>query len=67
MGKDKHLLHGKALARAAEEAVLNLGAFWIVGVVEQYAGFEEVLRRSLDPRGKHQKLWDNYASQKYNT
>ncbi|CAM9676137.1 unnamed protein product [Scytosiphon promiscuus] len=67
VGKDKKVLQGDALASAAEEAVRNLDAFWIVGVVEQYAGFEEVLRRSLDPGWKHEELWEKYASRKYNS
>ncbi|CAM9895210.1 unnamed protein product, partial [Hapterophycus canaliculatus] len=67
VGKDKKVLDGEALAAAAGEAIRNLETFWIVGVVEQYAGFEEVLRRSLDPRGKHRELWDKYSSMKYNS
>lgn len=36
------------------------------GVVEQFAGFQEVLKRSLDPERKHQDLWDEYSKKKYN-
>lgn len=67
VGKDKNELDEEALEIAAGEAVRNLDTFWIVGVVEQYAGFEEVLKRSLDPRGQHQPLWDKYASRQFNS
>lgn len=37
------------LADAGEEAMRNLDTMWMVGVVEQYAGFLELLRILLDP------------------
>lgn len=49
------------------QALRNLETFWIVGVVEQYPGFEEVLRRSLDPIMKHRELWKHYAERQYNS
>ncbi|CAM9450460.1 unnamed protein product [Ectocarpus sp. 12 AP-2014] len=54
-------LHGLALSRAADEAMKNLEAFWVVGVVEQYAGLQAVLKRLLDPDLKHPALWDKYS------
>lgn len=41
----------------AQTAVDNLNTFFVVGVVEQYEGFIEVLRRSLDPSEEHPALW----------
>ena len=41
----------------AQTAVDNLNTFFIVGVVEQYTGFIEVLKRSLDPTEEHPLLW----------
>lgn len=45
----------------------NMDTFWVVGVVEQYQGFLEVLIRLLDPKGEHAKLWKTYAVRRYNT
>lgn len=64
---DQQSLHGSGLERAAAEAVQNMETFWVVGVVEQYAGFEEVLRRLLDPEDKYGTLWEEYASRHMNT
>eukprot|EP00903_Cladosiphon_okamuranus_P015295 g14130.t2 len=55
------------LEKGADDAVRNLETFWIVGVVEQYKGFEEVLQRSVDPEGEHEKLWKRYAEAQYNS
>lgn len=41
----------------AQTAVSNLNTFYVVGVVEQYRGFIEVLKRSLDPVEEHPLLW----------
>ena len=41
----------------AQTAVDNLNTFYVVGVVEQYKGFIEVLKRSLDPTEEHPELW----------
>lgn len=41
----------------AEEAVEHLNTFWVVGVVEQYAGFLEVLSRVLDPLSEYPEVW----------
>lgn len=35
----------------------NLRTFFVVGVVEQYEGFIEVLKHALDQEGKHSSLW----------
>eukprot|EP00752_Nemacystus_decipiens_P011563 g10268.t1 len=67
VGKRKKLLRGELLEAAAAEAVRNLDSFWIVGVVEQYAGFEEVLRRILDPSNNHADVWDVYSTHQFNT
>lgn len=37
------------------------------GLVEQYAGFEEVLKRLLDPGSKHEDLWGLYSTHQFNT
>lgn len=41
----------------AQTAVDNLSTFFVVGVVEQYKGFIEVLKYSLDPGMEHPSLW----------
>ena len=41
----------------ARTAVDHLNTFYVVGVVEQYHGFIEVLRRSLDPTDANPSLW----------
>lgn len=41
----------------ASSAVAHLNTFWVVGVVEQYYGFIEVLRRVLDPLERRPLLW----------
>lgn len=38
-------------------AVENLQSCWLVGVVEQYAGLLEVLRRLIDPGDDYPLLW----------
>ena len=54
----KHLLFFSSQYSAmASAAVEHLGTFWVVGVVEQYAGFLQVLKRTLDPELKHPRLW----------
>lgn len=65
-GEDSKQLHGEKLVLATEAAINNLGTFWIVGVVEQYPGFLEVLKRSLDPSEKHPEHWDEYGVSQYN-
>lgn len=59
---DQQSLHGEGLERATAEAVANMDTFWVVGVIEQYAGLQEVLRRLLDPESKYDALWEEYAS-----
>lgn len=66
VGKGRNELHGEALVLATEDAIKNLETFWIVGVVEQYAGFLEVLKHSLDPNDKHPEHWDEYGVSRYN-
>ncbi|CAM9377020.1 unnamed protein product [Ectocarpus fasciculatus] len=62
VGREKaKKLHGLVLSRAADEAMENLEAFWLVGVVEQYAGLQAVLKRLLDPDLRHPALWDKYS------
>ncbi|CAM9311063.1 unnamed protein product, partial [Hapterophycus canaliculatus] len=41
----------------AQTAVDHLSSFFIVGVVEQYRGFIEALKWSLDPNIEHPRLW----------
>eukprot|EP00903_Cladosiphon_okamuranus_P020281 g18611.t1 len=53
----------KAMVKAAIE---NLNEFWVVGVVEQYLGFVEVLRHILDPELKHRDLWKHAEEVKNN-
>ena len=64
---DQQSLYGEGLERAAAEAVKNMETFWVVGVVEQYAGLQEVLRRLLDPDSKYGTLWEEYASRHLNS
>lgn len=66
-GDDKKKLHGDVLVDAAHDAMENLEEFWLVGVVEQYAGFLEVLRRLLDPEKKNGALWDKYSRKHLNS
>lgn len=66
-GDDKRNLRGDGLADAADEAIRNLEEFWVVGVVEQYAGFLEVLRRLLDPDTRQKGLWDKYSRKHLNS
>lgn len=47
-------------------AIENLNTFWVVGVVEQYRGFVEVLKRSMDPDQKHEELWEHAVDVKNN-
>eukprot|EP00903_Cladosiphon_okamuranus_P015296 g14131.t1 len=67
VGKSKNSLRGELLETATAEAIRNLDSFWVVGVVEQFAGFEEVLRRLLDPSGKYDDLWGMYSTRQFNT
>lgn len=55
------------LQKAVIMAIKNMETFWVVGVVEQYPGFEAVLMRLLDPEQKHGELWNAYAVTQYNT
>jgi len=50
----------------AQTAVTNLNTFFVVGVVEQYRGFIEVLKHSLDPAVKHPSLWETAVEVKNN-
>lgn len=65
-GDDKTTLHGEALVDATHEAMENLRRFWVVGIVEQYAGFIEVLKRLLDPERRHEALWKKYSRRRLN-
>lgn len=42
----------------ASTAVEHLSNFWVVGVVEQYAGFVKVLQHTLDLELEHPRLWE---------
>lgn len=44
----------------------HLNTFWVVGVVEQYAGFVEVLKHSLDPELRHPDVWEHGVEVKNN-
>ncbi len=50
----------------AQTAVDNLNTFYVVGVVEQYRGFIEVLKYSLDPGLEHPSLWETAVEVKNN-
>lgn len=67
VGKDRKVLYGASLSEATEQALVNIESFWLVGVVEQYAGFLEVLRHLLDPHNDHPELWTSYEERRYNT
>lgn len=45
------------MSAMVQTAVDHLNTFYVVGVVEQYKGFIEVLKRTLDPDENHAKLW----------
>ncbi|CAM9513116.1 unnamed protein product [Pylaiella littoralis] len=49
-----------------ESAVDHLNTFYVVGVVEQYQGFIEVLKRLFDSDGEHPELWKAAVSVKNN-
>lgn len=66
MGEHQRLTRGEALEATTTEALANLDSFWLVGIVEQYAGFEDVLKRLLDPSGKQTELWKTYATSRSN-
>lgn len=51
---------------ATVEGAKNLNSFWLVGVMEQYAGFISVLRALLDPYGVHADLWMPHFKKKLN-
>lgn len=44
-------------AAMVSSAVDHLNTFWVVGVVEQYEGFLEVLEAVLDPFSTNAPLW----------
>lgn len=44
-------------AAMVSSAVDHLNTFWVVGVVEQYEGFLEVLEAVLDPYSTNAALW----------
>ncbi|CAM9133356.1 unnamed protein product [Ectocarpus sp. 12 AP-2014] len=67
VGGNKKKLYGEKLEVAVTEAMANLETFWLVGVVEQYAGFEEVLKLLLDPERKHDDVWQTYSTHQFNT
>lgn len=67
-GEDKNeLKKGHGLVDAAHDAIRNLEEFWVVGVVEQYGGFLEVLRSLLDPEKKHKEHWNTYSKKHLNS
>ena len=47
-------------------AIEHLNTFFVVGVVEQYRGFIEVLKFTLDPEVKHPELWSKAVEIKNN-
>ncbi|CAN0221186.1 unnamed protein product [Ectocarpus fasciculatus] len=67
VGRNKKRLYGERLEAAVSEAIENLETFWLVGVVEQYAGFEEALKLLLDPGRKHDHVWETYSTHQFNT
>ncbi|CAN0236023.1 unnamed protein product [Scytosiphon promiscuus] len=54
------------IRRATVEGAKNLNSFWLVGVMEQYAGFISVLRALLDPAEVHADLWRPHFKKKLN-
>ncbi|CAN0530743.1 unnamed protein product, partial [Ectocarpus sp. 8 AP-2014] len=56
---DPQLVYTKEQSSAmASTAAEHLSNFWVVGVVEQYAGFVKVLQHTLDPELEHPRLWE---------
>ncbi|CBN75954.1 conserved unknown protein [Ectocarpus siliculosus] len=56
---DPQLVYTKEQSSAmASTAAEHLSNFWVVGVVEQYAGFVNVLQHTLDPELEHPRLWE---------
>ncbi|CAM9668342.1 unnamed protein product, partial [Ectocarpus sp. 8 AP-2014] len=51
------LYSDEEMSAMVQTAVDHLNTFYVVGVVEQYQGFIEVLKRTLDPDESHPKLW----------
>ncbi|CAM9368263.1 unnamed protein product, partial [Ascophyllum nodosum] len=47
-------------------AIEHLNTFFVVGVVEQYRGFIEVLKLTLDPEVKYPELWSKAVEIKNN-
>lgn len=61
---DRHVLYFLFLSASSAQyaamvssAVDHLNTFWVVGVVEQYEGFLEVLEAVLDPLSTNSPLW----------
>ncbi|CAB1099895.1 unnamed protein product [Ectocarpus sp. CCAP 1310/34] len=67
VGINKKQLYGEKLEVAVTKAIENLETFWLVGLVEQYAGFVEVLELLLDPERKHVDVWQTYSTRQFNT
>eukprot|EP00903_Cladosiphon_okamuranus_P015307 g14141.t1 len=64
---DPEVVYTKEETQAmAQTSVDHLNTFYIVGVVEQYRGFIEVLKRSLDPIEDHPEVWEAAKSIKNN-
>lgn len=55
------------IREATVEGAYNLRSFWLVGVVEQYAGFLTVMRTLLDPADRHGALWNEHMTKKLNS
>lgn len=50
----------------ASTAAERLNTFLVVGVVEQYRGFIEVLKYVLDPGLEHPEVWESAVAVKNN-
>ncbi|CAM9176307.1 unnamed protein product, partial [Hapterophycus canaliculatus] len=60
------VLTSEEIRQATVEAAKNLNSFWLVGVMEQYAGFISVIRALLDPSEVHADLWRPHFKKKLN-
>lgn len=57
----------KDIRTATVEGARNMNSFWLVGVVEQYAGFISVLSVLLDTSDRNWEIWENHLTSKSNT
>lgn len=60
------VLTSDEIRQATVQSAKNLDSFWLVGVMEQYAGFISVIRALLDPLDVHEDLWRPHLQKRLN-